>query len=139
MASAPPRTGKLQILAVDDDLDTAENLAFLLRREGHEVNIAPDGPTALRLAQDHEPDVVLLDIGLPGMNGYEVARHFHQQNSAKRPLLIAVTGRAEKEARQLSAEAGIDLYLVKPVNPSQLNAVLRSFGRVVLPGPPDSN
>src|ERR1044071_2299002 len=75
MVSTPRRTGRLHILAVEDDEDTAQNLALLLRWEGHEVDLAPDGPTALHSAQVHQPDVVLLDIGLPGMNGYDVARH----------------------------------------------------------------
>jgi CheY-like chemotaxis protein len=139
MVSTPPRMARLVILTVEDDQETAQNLAFLLRREGHEVNIAPDGPAALRSAQVHQPDVVLLDIGLPGMNGYEVARHLYQQKAEKRPLLIAVTGHGEEKDRQQSEEAGIDLHLVKPVDPGQLNGVLRRFERVILPVPPDRN
>jgi CheY-like chemotaxis protein len=131
--------GRLHILTVEDDQETAQNLALLLRKEGHEVNIAPDGPAALRSAQVHQPDVVLLDIGLPGMNGYDVARHLHQQKGEKRPLLIAVTGHAEEKDRQQSEEAGIDLHLVKPVDPGQLNKVLRRFERIILPMPPDRN
>ncbi len=139
MASTPRRTGRLHILTVEDDQDTAQNLAFLLRREGHEVNIAPDGPAALRSAKVHQTDVVLLDIGLPGMSGYDVARHLYQQKGEKRPLLIAVTGHGEEQDRLQSEEVGIDLHLVKPVDPGQLKAVLRRFERVILPTPPDSN
>jgi DNA-binding response OmpR family regulator len=131
--------GRLRILTVEDDQDTAETLAILLRREGHEVDIAPDGLAALRSAQGQEPDVVLLDIGLPGMSGYDVARHLYQQKGEKRPLLIAVTGHGEEKDRQQSEDAGIDLHLVKPVDPGQLNGVLRRFERVILPVPPDSN
>jgi len=130
---------RLHILAVEDDQDTAQSLALLLRMEGHEVNIAPDGPTALRSAQVHQPDVVLLDIGLPGMNGYEVARRLYQQKGEKRPLLIAVTGYGEEKDHQQSEEAGIDLHLVKPVDPGQLNEVLRRFERVILPLQPENN
>jgi CheY-like chemotaxis protein len=139
MVSIPPRRGRLHILTVEDDRITAENWAFLLRREGHEVNIALDGPTALCSAQVHQPDVVLLDIGLPGMNGYDVARHLYQQKGAKRPLLIAVTGHGGEKDRQQSEEAGIDLHLVKPVDPAQLNEVLRRFERVILPMPPEGD
>ena len=139
MVSAPPRIERLYILAVEDDQETAQNLAVLLRREGHEVDIASDGPTALCSAQVHQPDVVLLDIGLPGMNGYEVARHLYQQKGEKRPLLIAVTGYGEEKDHQQSQEAGIDLHLLKPVDPRQLTEVLRRFERVILPLPPERN
>jgi len=139
MISTSRRVVRLHILAVEDDQDTAQNLALLLRTEGHEVNIAPDGPTALRSAQVQQPDVVLLDIGLPGMNGYEVARRLYQQKAEKRPLLIAVTGHGEQKDHQQSAEAGIDLHLLKPVDTRQLTDVLRKFERVILPMPPERN
>jgi CheY-like chemotaxis protein len=139
MVSTPPRRGRLFILAVEDDPDTARNLAFLLRRQGHAVSIAPDGPAALRSAHVHQPDVVLLDIGLPGMSGYEVARHLYHHPGAKRPLLIAITGRGGEHDRQQSEAAGIDLHLVKPVDPGQLNQVLRRFERVILPPPQESD
>ena len=139
MVSTPPRRGRLHILTVEDDQDTAQNLALLLRREGHEVNIAPDGPAALSSAQVHQPDVVLLDIGLPGMNGYDLARQLYQQEGQKRPLIIAVTGYGGENDRQHSEEAGIDLHLVKPVDPGQLQKVLRRFERVILPLPPERN
>jgi CheY-like chemotaxis protein len=77
--------------------------------------------------------------GLPGMNGYDVARHLYQQKGAKRPLLIAVSGHGEETDRQQSQEAGIDLHLVKPVDPRQLQKVLRRFERVILPVRPENN
>jgi DNA-binding response OmpR family regulator len=131
--------GRLHILTVEDDPETAQTLAWLLRQEGHEVRIAPDGPTAVHSAWVHQPDVVLLDIGLPGMNGYDVARHLYHQKGAKRPLLIAVTGHGEEKDRQQGEEAGIDLFLIKPVIPGQLYGVLRRFERVILPLPPENN
>jgi CheY-like chemotaxis protein len=139
MVSIRPRRERLYILTVEDDPDTSQNLACLLRREGHEVNIASDGPAALRSAQVQQPDVVLLDLGLPGMSGYDVARHLSHHQGAKRPLLIAVTGQAGAQDRHQAAEAGIDLQLVKPVDPSQLNEVLRRFERIILPLPPDND
>jgi CheY-like chemotaxis protein len=139
MVSTFPSRDRLHILTVEDDPNTAQNLARWLRSEGHEVDIASDGPAALRSAQVQEPDVVLLDIGLPGMSGYDVARHLYHHQGAKRPLLIAVTGQAGAQDRQQAAEAGIDLHLVKPVDPGQLNEVLRRFERIILPLPPDDD
>jgi CheY-like chemotaxis protein len=138
MVSTPPRD-RLYILTVEDDPDSAQNLALWLRRQGHDVAIAPDGPAALRSAQVQQPDVVLLDIGLPGMSGYDVARHLYHHHGAKRPLLIAVTGQAGARDRQQFEEAGIDLHLVKPVDPVQLNDVLRRFERIIFPLPPESD
>ena len=139
MLSILPRRERLSILTVEDDPDTAQNLAWWLRSEGHEVDIAPDGPAALRSAQVQQPDVVLLDIGLPGMSGYDLARHLYQHRGAKRPLLIAITGQAGATDRQQSEEAGIDLHLVKPVDPGQLQKLLRRFERIILPLPPEGD
>jgi CheY-like chemotaxis protein len=139
MVSTRPRRERLHILAVEDDPDSAQNLARWLRSEGHEVDIAPDGPAALRSAQVQQPDVVLLDIGLPGMSGLDVARHLYEHKGAKRPLLIAVTGQAGEKDRQQSEEAGIDLHLVKPVDPGQLQKLLRRFERIILPLPPEGD
>ena len=139
MVSTFPSRERLHILTVEDDPETAQNLAWWLRSEGHEVDIAPDGPAALRSAQVHQPDVVLLDIGLPGMSGFDLARHLYQHRGAKRPLLIAGTGQAGEKDRQQSEEARIDLHLVKPVDPGQLQKLLRRFERIILPLPPDND
>jgi DNA-binding response OmpR family regulator len=139
MGFRPARIGRLHILTVEDDPGTTQSLASLLRREGHEVNTTPDGPAALCQAQARTPDVVLLDIGLPGMNGYDLARHFCQHQGEKRPLLIAVTGHGQEKDRQQAAEAGIDLHVLRPVAPRQLTEVLRRFERVILPMPPERN
>jgi CheY-like chemotaxis protein len=124
-------TQKLRILIVENQADGADSMALLLRLDGHHVEIAPDGPTALAKGQEYEPDVVLLDLGLPGMTGYEVAKEMAGRRPHRTPLLVAVTGYGEEEARRKSAEAGIDLHLVKPVEPEKLHGVLERFRRVI--------
>jgi CheY-like chemotaxis protein len=122
----------LRILLVEDDGDSAETLAVLLRIYGHEVDVARDGPTALRLAAAAPPDVALLDLDLPGgMDGYEVARRLREQEADKLPLLIAVTGYGQEEDRRRSAEAGIHLHLLKPVDGEALNRLLQRFQAVI--------
>jgi CheY-like chemotaxis protein len=121
----------LRVLVVEDHADTAASLAMLLRGDGHEVQVATEGETALRTAAAEPPDVALLDIGLPGMDGYEVAEQLQERNTAKRPLLIATTGHGSDEDRRRSQQVGIDLHLVKPVDPDQLRAVLLRFRRLL--------
>jgi CheY-like chemotaxis protein len=124
----------LRVLVVEDHATTAIMMAELLRLEGHEVQVASDGPTALRLAQACPPDVALVDLSLPGMDGHEVARRLQDETAAKRPLLIAMTGHAQEEYRQRSAEAGLDLHLVKPVQVDELRQLLRRFQDIIHPG-----
>ena len=121
----------LHVLIVEDHADTAVSMALLLRIQRHAGEVAPDGPTALKIAQAEPPDVVLLDLALPGMDGYEVARRLVEQPGEKRPLLIAVTGYGREEDRRRSAQAGIDLHLVKPADMAQLERLLRQFHRVI--------
>jgi CheY-like chemotaxis protein len=121
----------LRILLVEDDGDSAETLAVLLRIYGHEVQVARDGPTALRLAADQPPDVALLDLGLPGMDGYEVARRLREREADKLLLLIAVTGYGRDEDRRRSKEAGIHLHLLKPVDGEALNRLLERFKAII--------
>jgi CheY-like chemotaxis protein len=127
----PERPTGLHVLVVEDDRDSAWSLAVLLRLDGHDVAVSGDGPAALRAARDRSPDVVLLDIGLPGMDGYELARQLAGQPAEKRPLLVAVTGWGAAADRQHSAEAGIDLHLVKPVDPQELRGLLRRFRQII--------
>ena len=130
----PPDAPGLRVLVVEDDADLAASLAGWLGRLGHEVRVAADGPAALRDAEATRPDVVLLDLGPPGMDGYEVAERVHQELAPampKAPLVIAVTGRAGEEDRLRSGEAGIDLHLTKPVDPGLLSRVLRRFQNIV--------
>jgi DNA-binding response OmpR family regulator len=131
MDTQPPdlRAGPspVRVLVVEDDEDTATSLAILLRLNGYEVELACDGPSALRTVQASPPDVVLLDIGLPQMDGWQVAKQIREQSAGKRPLIVAITGYGTEPDRLRSQEAGIDLHLLKPVNPEELEKVLRRF------------
>jgi DNA-binding response OmpR family regulator len=123
------------VLVVEDDTDLAASLAVWLVLQGHKARVAPDGPAALRAAGDEPPDVVLLDVGLPGMDGYQVAERVREELAPampKAPLVIAVTGRESEADRRRSEEAGIDLHLTKPVDAGQLSRVLRRFQRIIL-------
>jgi two-component system CheB/CheR fusion protein len=116
-----------RVLVVDDNRDSAETIAMLVELWGHEVRIVHDGRTALTTlteAPDWLPDVVLLDIGLPGIDGYEVARRLRQEPSLDGLLMVAMTGYGQERDRQLSREAGFDHHLVKPVDPARLQALL---------------
>lgn len=115
MLSPPPHRG-LRILVVDDNRDAIDSLELLLGGEGYEVLVAYDGETALRLAIAETPQVVLLDIGLPGMDGYAVARALRRQPGLPPPRIIAVTGYGQPESRARSRDSGIDVHLVKPVD-----------------------
>jgi len=95
-------------------------VSFLLQLVGDEVSVAHDGEEALKMAIDLKPDVVLLDIGLPKMNGYEVARQIRLQPWGSTPLLVAITGWGQAEDKDLSRQAGFDHHLVKPVEPDTL-------------------
>jgi two-component system CheB/CheR fusion protein len=113
---------KLRILVADDDPDTASSSALLFEAFGHEVAVAQDGPKALNFAQKLEPDVVLLDIGLPKMNGYEVARQLRALH--RRPFVLAISGFGGEEHQRRCAEVGIDLVLLKPADPELLRQIL---------------
>ncbi|NQV26682.1 MAG: PAS domain S-box protein [Rhodopirellula sp.] len=121
---ARPTVPSLRVLVVDDNVDTAGSLAMLLEASGHEVRIAHDGPTALQAAIDNKPDVVLLDIGLPGMDGNEVAKRIRQQPELENVVLVAMTGYGQDSDRKRSHEAGFDHHLVKPVELSALEKLL---------------
>src|SRR5579871_4063609 len=123
-------TRQLRILIVEDDTETAEMLARFLQRKGHAVQIAPDGRSAFTALETWEPDVALIDIGLPDIDGYQVARHIHQRPTEKRPLLVAITGYVEEEHHRRSEEAGIDLHLVKPADMKQLEKLLQRFREI---------
>jgi CheY-like chemotaxis protein len=119
-------TTTLRILLVEDNPDCAYTAAWLLRLWGHEVEIVPDGPAALQAVQDHRPDVVVLDIGLPGMDGWTVAKRINEQLERNRPFLVALTGYGQDSDRRRSAESGIDFHLTKPVDPLELKRLLDS-------------
>ncbi|MES3002078.1 MAG: response regulator [Pseudomonadota bacterium] len=117
-ADAPKAPSR--ILVVDDLAASADTLMTLLEMEGFEVRVANEGMEALRIAEDFRPDVVLLDIGLPGMNGFEVAHRLRQQPGSRDALLIALTGYGEAESRARSAQAGFDFHMVKPADVNML-------------------
>jgi len=131
-ADASPRERKpagrpkapARILVVDDLAASAETLMTLLQMEGFEVKIASEGMAALKIAEEFRPDVVLLDIGLPGMNGFEVAHRLRTQPESREALLIALTGYGEAESRTRSAQAGFDFHMVKPADVNLLLSML---------------
>lgn len=136
--ATPNRAHPLAVLIADDSLDTADSLAELLRLHGHAVRVAFDGDAALMSAVADTPDVVFLDILMPGPDGCEVARRIraHCAGRNKQPLLIAVTGCGTEADRFRSAGAGFDLHLVKPVDPALLIGMMERFRRLLAPSIP---
>ena len=113
-----------RILVVDDNKDSADSLGMLLRLGGNDTRTAYDGLEAVDVAETFRPDLVLLDIGLPKLNGYEVARRIRQQPWGRNATLVALTGWGQDEDRRRSQEAGFDLHLVKPVELEALEKLL---------------
>lgn len=113
-----------RILVVDDNADAAETLSLLLACNGHTTQVALSSEEALRCAESFEPQVALLDIGLPGMNGYELARRFRGAPGLKAVRLIALTGYGQAEDRARALGAGFDDHLVKPVDLPALERAL---------------
>ena len=125
-AAKPAPAGTLRrVLVVDDNVDSARGTALILSRNGYDVRVAYDGPGALLAAQEHQPEYVLLDIGLPGMDGYEVAQHLRQDTNLAGVTLVAVSGYGQESDRRRSQEAGFDQHLVKPVDPGVLLGLLK--------------
>jgi CheY-like chemotaxis protein len=125
--SAAPRDGVKRghrILLADDNRDALDSLATLLQCDGHEVHTAGDGAEALEVAAGCHPDVVLLDIGMPKLDGYEVARRIRAEPWGKKAVLIALTGWGQDEDRRRSREVGFDSHLVKPLDPEALSTLL---------------
>jgi len=114
----------LRVLMVDDNVDTILSFSLLLKAEGHDVRTVDDGPTAVQAALDYRPDVALLDIGLPGLNGYEVAKRIRQHPVLKDIVLIALTGYGQDSDRQASMQAGFNHHLVKPARLAELLQIL---------------
>jgi CheY-like chemotaxis protein len=118
--AAPPR----RILVVDDNRDAADSLALLLRLAGQEVRVAYDGPAALAVAAEFRPALAFLDIGMPGMDGYELAGRLRRVADLRGLTLVALTGWGQEEDRRRSRAAGFDQHLTKPVELAALRAVL---------------
>jgi CheY-like chemotaxis protein len=116
-----------RILVVDDNTDAAESLAILLELRGHRVSVVHDGPAAIAAAGSAVFDFILLDIGLPGMDGYAVARELRQRIDPAGPRVVALTGYGRAEDRERARAAGFDHHLTKPVTRDQLDALLAAM------------
>jgi signal transduction histidine kinase len=125
-AEPEPILPRRRVLIVDDDVDSAASLAMLLQVSGQETHKAHDGLEALEAAERLQPDVILLDVGLPKLNGYEVCRQLRQQPWGKRVVIVAVTGWGQDEDREKSMEAGFDAHMVKPPDYAALMRLLAS-------------
>jgi PAS domain S-box-containing protein len=122
--TAEPTGPSLRVLVVDDNVDAAQSLAMLLKDSGHQVRMAHTGPTALDAALDYRPNVVLLDIGLPEMDGFEVAKRIREQPFLKNVVLVAMTGYGQDTDRQRSQEVGFNAHLVKPADFGKVQQIL---------------
>jgi CheY-like chemotaxis protein len=109
---------------VDDNVDAAVAVAELLRLAGHEVRIAHDGTHAIQSARAFRPEFIFLDLGLPGLDGYEVAKTLKREPGLERTRIIALTGAGQAESRERALEAGCDQYIIKPVEPAFLDSLL---------------
>ena len=126
-----PLATPLKVLVVDDNVDTVLSFSMLLRASGHEVQTAHDGLKAVQAAIDYRPDIVLLDIGLPGLNGYEVARQIRQHPDLKHVVLVALTGYGQDSDRQASDQAGFTHHLVKPARFEEVQKILATVAEQV--------
>jgi PAS domain S-box-containing protein len=128
-----PRGGEdgpvIRILVVEDNADAAEGLMMLIEAFGHEVRVATDGLAALDLAAEYVPDLMLVDIGLPGIDGYEVARRIRSAAELSKVPMIALTGYGKDEDRERTRAAGFVHHLVKPVDPTDLKAAVQDYAR----------
>ena len=114
----------LRVLVVDDNVDAAETMLLLLKASGHTVRTAYDGPTALEVAIEFHPNIVLLDIGLPGIDGYEVAKRLRHEPDLSGVVLVAMTGYGTEADKQLSKDAGFNHHLVKPASFIKVKEIL---------------
>jgi CheY-like chemotaxis protein len=126
----PPRPAakRLRVLVVEDNRDAADSLRMLLETYGYEVAVAYTGPDGVKAAEVHRPEVIICDIGLPGMDGYRVARALRGNPATAAARLIALTGYGQEEDRRRSREAGFDEHLTKPADPAALEALLAGAG-----------
>ena len=113
-----------RILVVDDNRDAAISLAMILNKMGNETQTAHDGHEAVDVAAAFKPDVILLDIGMPKLNGYDACRRIREQPWGREPFIVALTGWGQEEDRRRSREAGFDRHMVKPVDPADLVKLL---------------
>ncbi|HVQ76239.1 MAG TPA: response regulator transcription factor [Candidatus Binatia bacterium] len=126
---SPPAGGGGRVLVVEDEPDVAELIRYNLAKEGYDVALAPSGSDALKLVRDTRPEVVLLDIMIPQLNGWEVCRRLKQDPETRGIPIIMVTGRVEEGDKVLGFELGADDYVTKPFSPRELVARIRAVGR----------
>ncbi len=122
--TAEPNGASLQVLVVDDNMDAAQSLGLLLEASGHHVRTAYDGPTALQVAFEFRPNIVLLDIGLPGIDGFEVAKRLRQDPSLSGVVLVAMTGYGKETDKLRSHDAGFNHHLIKPADFVKVKEIL---------------
>jgi DNA-binding response OmpR family regulator len=120
---------RLRVLVADDDPDMVASLLVLLRDEGHEVLGVHHGADVVESVGDFAPDALLLDIGLPSQDGYEIARLLRERYGSARPIIVAITGRTRPAERLLAEMAGFDFHFTKPFEPKELLATLSSLRR----------
>ncbi|HTU89566.1 MAG TPA: response regulator [Gemmataceae bacterium] len=123
-AAQQPSANHLRVLVIEDNRDAADSLRLLLDLLGHEARVAYSGPEGVAMAKEWRPDVVLCDIGLPGMDGYEASRQLRQFPGTAKALLVAITGYGQESDIQRSKEAGIDCHFLKPIDPAKLKNLL---------------
>jgi two-component system CheB/CheR fusion protein len=133
-----PELDTRHVLIVDDDADTADSLALLVELWGHVVRVARSGDDAMAMALAHRPDVLLLDVAMPGMDGFRLARLIRRQPCLDGVLLVAITGYADDAHRRLGKRAGFDRYLAKPVEPGVVEALLLQPARAFLESSPSA-
>jgi len=127
LSPTPEGANSRRVLVVDDSVDGAQAMALILKYDGHDARIAHSGPAAVAEAREFLPEVVFLDIGLPGMSGYEVARELRADPKLREVVLIALTGWGTDEDRRKTREAGFDHHFVKPVELDAVESVLRNL------------
>ena len=125
-SAVEPAIARSRVLVVDDNHDITLSLEMLLDMLGQDARVAHDGPTALAIAQEFRPDIVLLDLGLPGMDGYEVARALRKLPGGAAIRIVALSGWGDPTSRALSAAAGFDQHWLKPIGVAELTACLTS-------------
>jgi PAS domain S-box-containing protein len=123
----PEAVVRKRVLIVDDNIDAAESLQMWLDMAGHDVQVATDGPRAIAAAESHAPDVMLLDLGMPGMTGFDVARRIRATPWGRKIVLVALTGWGQEEDRRQTREAGFDHHLTKPVPPDEIEELIRKL------------
>ena len=134
----PAKTASpLSVLVVEDQEDTALSTAELISLWGYSVRVANSGPAALKEVADAMPDVVLLDIGLPGMDGWKVAKRMRDGATGKQPFIVAVTAYAEEADKWRSADAGVDMHWIKPASPAALEEMLGWVRELLTPAKAD--